>query len=203
MIHIVRPPKVLRGLYKEAVWRMDKNEPKLYLTFDDGPIPGLTPWVLDILKKYQVKATFFCVGDNIRKHPDIYERILQEGHSTGNHTFHHVKGWKTKTQDYLLNTEDCQKYMSGNLFRPPYGRMKKAQYSELKKKYKIILWDVLSYDYDRLISPEKCLKNVIKYTRNGSIILFHDNLKAEENVKFALPKYIEHCFNLNYKFAKL
>lgn len=203
MIHIVRPPKVLRGLYKEAVWRMDKNEPTLYLTFDDGPIPDLTPWVLDTLKKYQIKATFFCVGDNIRKHPDIYERILQEGHSTGNHTFHHVKGWKTKTQDYLANTENCQKYMSENLFRPPYGRMKKMQYRELKKKYKIILWDVLSYDYDRLISPEKCLKNVIKYTRNGSIILFHDNLKAEENVKFALPKYIEHCFNLNYKFAKL
>jgi peptidoglycan/xylan/chitin deacetylase (PgdA/CDA1 family) len=200
---LVRPPQLLRALYKGSLWRMDKNEPTIYLTFDDGPIPELTEWVLDVLKDYQIKATFFCVGDNIVKNPSIFQRIQFEGHQVGNHTFNHMKGWKVKNAMYVENTERCQELTKTNLFRPPYGRIKKSQYKILAKNYKVVFWDVLSYDYDRLTSSKKCLDNSIKYTRNGSIIVFHDNIKAQKNLKFALPQYIEHFLKLNYKFATL
>ena len=200
---LVRPPQLLRSFYKNSLWRLDKNEPIIYLTFDDGPVPELTEWVLDILKEYQVKATFFCVGDNIAKNPDIFERILKEGHQVGNHTFNHLKGWKVRNSVYFENIENCQEFTKTNLFRPPYGRIKKSQYKLLAKDYKVVFWDVLSYDYDKLTSPKKCLDNSIRYTRNGSIIVFHDNIKAQKNLKFALPQYIEHFLKLNYKFATL
>lgn len=202
-MNIVRPPQMLRSLYRDSLWRMDKTRPELYLTFDDGPIPGLTPWVLDVLKDYQAKATFFCVGDNIRKNGNIFERVLAEGHQVGNHTYNHLKGWKTKTADYLHNAGLCQQYTQTALFRPPYGRIKKSQYRALKQHYTMVFWDVLSYDYDRFTQPETCLQNVIKYTRNGSIILFHDNIKAEQNIKFALPRFLEHSLKLNYTFTRL
>ena len=202
-MNIVRPPQMLRSLYKDSLWRMDKSKPELYLTFDDGPIPGITPWILDVLKDHGAKATFFCVGDNVAKHQPVFERVRAEGHQVGNHTHNHLKGWKTKTADYLHNTELCQQYTQTALFRPPYGRIKKSQYRALKDRYKIVFWDVLSYDYDRFTSPEGCLQNVLKYTRNGSIILFHDSLKAEQNVKFALPRFLEHCLKLNYTFTRL
>ena len=200
---LVRPPQLLRSFYKDSLWRMDKSDPTIYLTFDDGPIPELTPWVLDILKEYKVKATFFCVGDNICKNPILFERIQQEGHQVGNHTFNHVKGWKIATASYLENVEKCQSLTKTNLFRPPYGRIKKSQYKLLSNNYKIVFWDVLSYDYDKFMTPEKCLDNSIRYTRNGSIIVFHDNVKAQKNLKFALPHYIAHFLKLNYKFAVL
>lgn len=200
---LVRPPQLLRAFYKGSLWRMDKKEPVIYLTFDDGPIPELTEWVLDVLMKYQVKATFFCVGDNIVKNPSIFERILKDGHQVGNHTFNHMKGWEVKNSLYFENIEKCQKSTKTNLFRPPYGRIKKSQYKLLAKDYKVVFWDVLSYDYDKLTSSKKCLDNSIKYTRNGSIIVFHDNIKAQKNLKFALPQYIEHFLKLNYKFATL
>jgi peptidoglycan/xylan/chitin deacetylase (PgdA/CDA1 family) len=200
---LIRPPLLLRKIYKNSVWRMSKTESVIYLTFDDGPIPELTPWVLDVLKKYQVKATFFCVGENISKNPEIFSRIKNEGHQIGNHTYNHIKGWKTKQTDYIENVEKCEVLTQTKLFRPPYGRIKKSQFKTLEKNYKVIFWDVLSYDYDKLTSPKKCLQNSIKYTRNGSIIVFHDNIKAEENIKFALPHYIEHFLNLNYKFVTI
>ena len=200
---LVRPPQLLRAMYKGSLWRMDKKEPTIYLTFDDGPIPELTDWVLDILKQYQVKATFFCVGDNIIKNPSIFQRILSEGHQVGNHTFNHVKGWDKTTTFYTDNVRKCQELTKTDLFRPPYGRIKKSQYKQLVQDYKVVFWDVLSYDYDKLTSSKKCLDNSIKYTRNGSIIVFHDNIKAEKNLKFALPQYIEHFLKLNYKFATL
>jgi peptidoglycan/xylan/chitin deacetylase (PgdA/CDA1 family) len=200
---LVCPPQLLRSLYKGSLWRMDKNEPTIYLTFDDGPIPELTPWVLDVLKEYDVKATFFCVGDNIVKNPEIFERILKEGHQVGNHTFNHVKGWKVSQTEYLENTEKCQRLTKTNLFRPPYGRIKKKQYQALAQNYKVVFWDVLSYDYDKFTTPKKCLDNGIKNTRNGSIIVFHDNIKAQKNLKFALPQYIEYFLKLNHKFAVL
>jgi peptidoglycan/xylan/chitin deacetylase (PgdA/CDA1 family) len=200
---LVRPPQLLRRLYKNSVWRMDKKDEIIYLTFDDGPIPDITEWVLDILKKYQVKATFFCVGDNIAKNPLIFERIKKEGHQVGNHTFNHVKGWEIKNSAYLQNVEKCQELTKTDLFRPPYGRIKKSQYKLLSKDYRVVFWDVLSYDYDKLTSSKKCLGNSIKYTRNGSVIVFHDNIKAESNLKFTLPQYIEHFLKLNYKFATL
>ena len=198
---LVRPPQLLRSFYKDSIWRMDKNEPVIYLTFDDGPIPELTPWVLDVLKKYGVNATFFCVGDNIIKHPELFQRIITEGHQVGNHTFNHLKGWQVKNAVYSENIEKCQKLTKTNLFRPPYGRIKKSQYKLLVENYKVVFWDVLSYDYDKLTSPKKCLDNSIRYTRNGSIIVFHDNIKAQKNLKYALPHYIEHFLKLNYKFA--
>lgn len=203
MSFLVRPPLLLRKFYKDSVWRIGKTEPTIYLTFDDGPIPELTPWVLDTLKKWQVKATFFCVGDNIQKYPEIFDRILKEGHQVGNHTFNHMKGWENTTTDYINNVEKCQQLIQTNLFRPPYGRIKKSQYKILSKKYKIIFWDILSYDYSNAVSPEKCLANSIKYTRNGSIIVFHDNIKAQKNLKFTLSQYIQHFLELNYNFVTL
>lgn len=200
---LVRPPLLLRAFYKGAVWRMDKNQPTVYLTFDDGPIPGLTEWILDALKQYNVKATFFCVGENILKHPQIFERILQEGHQVGNHTYNHLKGWATDDKFYYKNILKCQAYTKNNLFRPPYGRITRRQYQALSKSYKIVFWDVLTHDYDKTLPQKKCLQNSIKYTRNGSVVVFHDNIKAENNVKFALPQYIEHFLKLNYKFATL
>lgn len=200
---LVRPPQLLRSFYRGSLWRMDKKEPVIYLTFDDGPIPELTPWILDVLKEYNVKATFFCVGDNITKNQAIFERILREGHQIGNHTYNHVKGWEMSKGKYLENIEKCQLLTKTNLFRPPYGRIKKSQFMALNKEYKVVFWDVLSYDYDKMTSPKKCLYNSIRYTRNGSVIVFHDNVKAQKNLKFALPQYIEHFLKLNYKFAVL
>ena len=200
---LVRPPKLLRRLYKDSVWRLDKTQKKIYLTFDDGPIPHLTPCVLDVLKEFKVKATFFCVGENIQKNPEIFNRILLEGHQVGNHTYNHLKGWQTKTRDYQANVEKCQVLTKTNLFRPPYGRIGRKQYKVLSKSYKIVFWDVLSYDYDKLTKPVKCLENSIKYTQNGTVIVFHDNLKAESNLKYALPLYIDHFLKLNYTFVTL
>ncbi len=198
---LIRPPKILRRLYKKSVWRINPASPTLYLTFDDGPIPELTPWVLDTLKHYNISATFFCVGENLLKYPEIAQRITNEGHLIGNHTFNHLKGWKSKNDAYLNNIEKCNSLSESKLFRPPYGRLKISQYKKLKDNYKIVFWDVLTHDYDKNISKEKCLKNSIKYTRNGSIIVFHDNKKAELKLKYALPAYIEHFLKLNYKFA--
>ena len=194
---------MLRSLYKEALWRMDKKKPEIYLTFDDGPIPEMTPWVLDVLRDYGVKATFFCVGDNIRKHPTVFGKLLAHGHQLGNHTYNHLKGWKTNTAEYLRNVAQCQELTNTHLFRPPYGRLKPSQYKVLKQQYTLAFWDVLSYDYDHFTSPENCLRNVTRYTREGSIVLFHDSIKASQNLKYALPKYLEHCLNLNYTFATL
>lgn len=199
----LQPPKALKLLYPKAVWRIETASPTLFLTFDDGPIPGLTEWVLDTLKQYNIKATFFCVGDNIQKHKNIFDRIITEGHTVANHTFNHIKGFKTKTNDYIENTEKCEAFTKSRIFRPPYGQLKKSQYKMLLEKgYRIIMWDVISYDYEK-IKPEVCLNNVIKNVKNGSIILFHDNIKAEEKIKYALPKTIEYFLKLNYKFAAL
>ncbi len=180
------------------VWDIPNSEKKIYLTFDDGPIPMVTEWVLDLLKSNNVKATFFCIGDNIKKHPEIYKRILIEGHQTGNHTFNHLNGWKTETNHYIDNFKLCETEHSklntehSFLFRPPYGKIKPSQSKVVRNLgYKIIMWDVLSYDFDSTISTEKCLENVISNTEQGSIIVFHDSLKAEKNLRFALPKAIQ------------
>ncbi len=196
---------------------MDKNLKKIYLTFDDGPVPVITPWVLDVLKKYDVKATFFCVGENVVKHPEVYQRILDEDHNIGNHTYNHLNGWEIHTNKYIENVELCdQALRSGSrteaikLFRPPYGRAKKSQISTLssrngatKTPYSIIMWDLLSGDYDKKTNPEKCLSNVINNVRNGSIIVFHDNLKAQVNLEYALPRFIEYAKDAGFEFEKL
>jgi peptidoglycan/xylan/chitin deacetylase (PgdA/CDA1 family) len=182
---------------------MERSEKKIYLTFDDGPVPELTTWVLDELKKFNIIATFFCVGANILKHPGIFERIKNEGHQVANHTMCHTKGFKTTTGDYVKEVEECKKLVSNNLFRPPYGQLKPAQYRALMERgYRIILWDVISYDFEK-IPEQKCLDNVLKNTKNGSIVLFHDNVKAEKNLKYALPGFLKHFTEKGYSFSAL
>lgn len=202
-MYFVRPPYLLQKLYPKAIWRMDTSQKKIYLTFDDGPVPGITSWVLDVLKQHNIKATFFCVGENVVKHPDVFQRITNEGHRIGNHTYHHLNGWNTHTFTYLKNIQKCAEVVNSNLFRPPYGRTKKSQLSTLKSQYSIIMWDVLSGDYSKTTSPEKCLSNVTEAVRNGSIIVFHDSYKAKKNIEYALPRFIEYAKTTGFEFAVL
>lgn len=198
---IEQPPQLIRYLYPSAIWRMDKDERAVYLTFDDGPIPRVTPWVLDILDRYGIKATFFMVGDNIRKHPDEFRMVVERGHRIGNHTFNHIRGLSYDINSYLENTDKaCRMMMNTNLFRPPHGYMSPKQYAELKKRYKIIMWDLVTRDYNRKFNGEQILQKVKKYVRNGSIITFHDSLKSEENIRYALPKAIEWLMEQGYEF---
>ena len=170
---IEQPPLMLRWIYPRAMWRMDKNEKSVYLTFDDGPIPVITPWVLDLLDKYGIKATFFMVGDNIRKHPEEFRMVVERGHRLGNHTFNHIRGFEYLSQNYLANTDKANEYLHTDLFRPPHGHMRWAQYHVLKKKYRIVMWDLVTRDYSKRLTPQQVLAKVKKYARNGSIITFH------------------------------
>ena len=198
---IEQPPQIIRYLYPSAIWRMDKDKKAVYLTFDDGPIPRVTPWVLDVLDKYGIKATFFMVGDNIRKHPDEFRMVVERGHRIGNHTFNHIRGLSYDINSYLENTDKaCRMMMNTDLFRPPHGYMSPKQYAELKKRYKIIMWDLVTRDYNRKFTGEQILQKVKKYARNGSIITFHDSIKSEENLKYALPKAIEWLKEQGYEF---
>jgi peptidoglycan/xylan/chitin deacetylase (PgdA/CDA1 family) len=200
---IERPPLFYRIFYPGAVWRIKNGKEKtVYLTFDDGPIPEVTPWVLDVLDTYRIKATFFCVGDNVRKHPSLYRQILEKGHITGNHTFNHIQGWKYGTDYFIANTQKANSYIQSPFFRPPHGHILHSQFVLLKKKgYKFIMWDVVTRDYSKYMTPEKVLNNVKKYVRNGSIIVFHDSLKAEKNLKYALPLAIEWLKGEGYSFG--
>lgn len=236
-MYLVKTPYLLKKLYPPSlVWNMPRNEKVIYLTFDDGPIPGVTPWVLETLKQYQAKATFFCIGDNVRKHPDIYRKVLEEGHAVGNHTFNHLKGWKTPDQVYLENIGKCAELVTSRLFRPPYGRIRGSQIRKLRQTTyaagedshapvasgnqaavtppgqspasnllpdRIIMWDVLSGDFDPGLSPEKCLKNVLSYTENGSIVVFHDSLKAEKRLRFALPEALAYWKEKDFQLKRL
>jgi peptidoglycan/xylan/chitin deacetylase (PgdA/CDA1 family) len=199
----VRPPYLLKKVYSNVLWRKDATEKKIYLTFDDGPVPEITPWVLDILKSQGIHATFFCVGENVVKYQEIYQRIVRENHSVGNHTYNHVNGWNTSLSHYLENIEKCARHVHSNLFRPPYGRIRKKQQKKLSEDYTIVMWDVLSGDYDKRTSPEKCLQNVVKHVRNGSIVLFHDSIKAKQNIQYALPRFIEEVKQQGFQFDKL
>ena len=198
---IEQPPKLYRFLYRKAIWRIPvKGKKTVYLTFDDGPIPDITPWVLDLLDQYNIKATFFCVGDNVRKYPEIYQMILDRGHRVGNHTFNHVQGIKKFTRKYIQNAHLAKEYIASDLFRPPHGHMRFPQFWKLKNLYKIVMWDVVTRDYSKHMTPEDVLNNVKKYTRDGSIIVFHDSIKAEQNMKYALPKSIEWLQKEGYSF---
>lgn len=201
---IERPPLLYRIFFPGAIWRKPvSGEKVVYLTFDDGPIPEITPWVLDVLDEYNIKATFFCVGDNVRKYPEIYRMILDKGHKVGNHTHNHVQGIRKFSKRYLHNTKLASEYIESDLFRPPHGHMRIPQFFILKKLYKIVMWDVVTRDYSKLMTPEKVLENVKKYTRNGSVIVFHDSLKAEKNMKYAMPRSIEWLLEQGYTFKLL
>lgn len=231
-LFLAKYPSILKKLYPERITRL--NTPKtLYLTFDDGPIPEITPWVLTQLKEYKAKATFFCIGDNIRKHKDIYKQIIEQGHSIGNHSFNHLNGWKTDTDFYVDNVLKAEETIIENgdqkkekreknqdsrnkkpnpqlatrnpkLFRPPYGKIKNSQASKLVNlNYTIVMWDVLSGDFDKTTSAEKCFNNVIKHTKEGSTIVFHDSLKASKSLKTVLPKILEYYTEKGYCFKAL
>lgn len=200
---IEQPPKFIRALYPDAIWRMNPNEKAVYLTFDDGPIPRVTPWVLDLLDKYNVKATFFMVGDNVRKHPEEFQMVVNRGHRIGNHTFNHIRGFEYLSPNYLANTNKANELLKTNLFRPPHGHMRWGQYYALKEHYKIIMWDLVTRDYSNKLNGKQVFRKVKKYARNGSIITFHDSIKSEDNLKYALPRSIEWLKEQGYEFKLL
>jgi peptidoglycan/xylan/chitin deacetylase (PgdA/CDA1 family) len=204
----IKTNRFIKRIFSNYIWDIPNTENKIYLTFDDGPTPGITEWVLQELEKYNAKATFFCIGNNIEKHPEIFEKVIAKGHSIGNHTFNHLNGWKTSTNEYLENSIQWS-VVSGqspncNLFRPPYGKIKAAQAKKLRQLgYKIIMWDVLSADYDATLSAEKCLENATKNVTPGSIIVFHDSVKAFPHLEYTLPKALKYFKEKGFVFEKL
>lgn len=203
MFYLVRSPWWLKKIYSRLVWSIPTKEKVLYLSFDDGPHPVATPFVLDELKKYQARATFFCIGKNVQEYPQIYRRLLLEGHRVGNHTQNHLNGWKTDDKKYLENIRDAARLIDSNLFRPPYGRISAFQSSLLRSEpfdYKIIMWEVLSADFDRALTAQRCARNVIHHARKGSIVVFHDSEKAWDRLSEALPMVLKHFSGLGYRF---
>lgn len=208
VLNFYRTPFFLPWLYPKLVWHVPTTEKVIYLTFDDGPIPGVTEFVLENLAKFNAKATFFCIGNNVQKHPDVFRKVILAGHKIGNHTFNHLKGWSTTAQKYVENTKFFDQHIAEFhsaelsdvlLFRPPYGRIKRSQISALKA-YKIVMWDVLSYDYSKTGKVERQLQGTIKATRPGSIVVFHDSFKAEPKMQYILPRYLDYFTELGYRF---
>ena len=233
----IKTPLVAKKMFPNYIWDIAATDKTIYLTFDDGPTPEITNWTLNTLKAFDAKATFFCIGNNIEKHPDIFQNILKEGHTIGNHTLNHIKGWKTKTKDYLQDISEAQKIIHSqilnsksqisnthnseiknhqpalsevegskvvNLYRPPYGQIKPKQGRKLiEQGYKIIMWDILSFDWDKNVTKETCLNNVINKATKGSIIVFHDSIKASKNMQYTLPKVLEHFNKLDYTFKAI
>ncbi|WP_179009089.1 polysaccharide deacetylase family protein [Winogradskyella forsetii] len=223
-----KTPDFVKTLFPNFIWNIDTKNKALYLTFDDGPTPEITDWVLQTLKDYDAKATFFCIGNNIEKHPEIFQNIIDEGHSIGNHTYNHLKGWKHTTTDYIKDVEKTQRHLNSKfqtlnsktqdsqfdnlefedwnlkLFRPPYGKFKSKQSKQIQElDYKIVMWDVLSYDWDQSVSEEACLKNVTSVAKEGSIIVFHDSVKASRNLMYVLPKVLEYYSARGFVFKSL
>jgi len=200
----VRPPFFFQWFNPEyLVCEFPVDRKVIYLTFDDGPIPEATTEALDILKKSDARATFFLVGENVRKHPELLEAIQNNGHATGNHTFHHLNGWHTPPGAYLEDVRCCESLFSARLFRPPYGRFTPSQYLLLRKQYRFILWSVLTYDFDPRTNAERCLKNAIDHSRGGSVVVFHNSLKTVEKVRYALPRFLDHFSELGYAFKSI
>ncbi len=199
---IEQPPRFYRALYRQAVFRMDPSVRAVYLTFDDGPIPEVTPWVLDLLDAYGIKATFFMVGDNVRKYPDEFRRVVERGHRIGNHTYNHIQGIHCSRATYLRNAKKAADILHTDLFRPPHGHMRLMQYYVLRRHYRIIMWDLVTRDYSKRMKPEQVLNNVKRYVRPGSVITFHDSLKSwnNGNLRYALPRAIEYLLAEGYAF---
>ncbi len=202
-MYLVKTPQFIQKLFPNFTWRIPTDEKVIHLTFDDGPIPEVTPWVLDQLAQHNAKATFFCVGDNIQKHPDVLEMVRKAGHALGNHTFNHLNGWLTDNVKYFLNVRRCAHALHSSLFRPPYGRMKPRQGEFLQRHYRIVMWDVLSGDFDPEISAEQCLDNVLTNAKKGSIIVFHDSLKAWDKLQYVLPRVLAYFSEKGFRFQHL
>jgi peptidoglycan/xylan/chitin deacetylase (PgdA/CDA1 family) len=208
MFYLTKTPGLLKGMYPSCTWNFERDQKKIYFTFDDGPHPVATPFVLDTLKQFNARATFFCIGKNVVAHPDIYKRILNEGHATGNHTFNHLNGWKTSDSEYIKNIGEARKYIDSRLFRPPYGRISKFQIRLLtasenvkqKTVFKIIMWDVLSGDFDLSLSADKCVKNITANAREGSIVVFHDSEKALPRMQRALVESLRFFSEKGFSF---
>ncbi len=203
-MYLVKSPWWLKVIYSKLVWQMPRDEKTIYLTFDDGPHTNATPFVLEILEQHKAKATFFCIGKNVVNQPEIFTKIIENGHAIGNHTHHHLNGWKTNDNGYLGDISQAKVNIGSTLFRPPYGRIKKSQINALiQQGFSIIMWSVLSGDFDKNLSKEKCLKNVLSNTTNGSIVVFHDSEKAFEKLHYCLPKVLAHFTQLGYQFKAL
>jgi len=202
-MYLVKTPHFIQTLFPNFVWKMSPKEKTIYLTFDDGPVPEVTPWVLDVLEAYNAKATFFCVGENVKKNPSILTDIIDKGHAVGSHTFNHLNGWSTDNIKYYHNVRRGAFEVKSELFRPPYGRLMPQQAMFLQRHYNIVMWDVLSGDFDPMISKETCLNNVISNASEGSIVVFHDSQKASEKLQYALPKALEHFAAEGYNFKAI
>ena len=197
---IEQPSKWLRWIYPKALWRINPEEHVVYLTFDDGPIPESTPFILDTLKEYGAKATFFMVGENVKRHPELYQRIIDEGHQVGNHTYNHMGSLRHYIITYYNNVEKANELIHSHLFRPPHGWMWIGAYNMLRRKYKIVMWDLVTRDYSHLLNAFDVLRNVVLYSRNGSIITFHDSLKSIEKLRYALPASLRYLKEQGYEF---
>jgi peptidoglycan/xylan/chitin deacetylase (PgdA/CDA1 family) len=201
-----KTPRLIQKFFPNLIWQMNAKEKTIFLTFDDGPVPEVTSWVLNTLNRYQAQATFFCIGDNVSKHPDVYQEILTRNHIIGNHTFNHLKGWQTVSEDYLENTLKCEELIDNpdKWFRPPYGKITPKQIKTLKNEgYQIVMWDVLSYDFEEKLNTDLALKKIIKHTQSNSIVVFHDSLKAFDNLKKMLPPYLDYFSKKGYVFRGL
>ncbi len=209
-MRIFKTPALLRYLFPDYIWRKSNIEKNIYLTFDDGPIPVVTEFVLKQLAEFKAKASFFCVGENISRYPEIARQIVQQGHYLGNHTYNHLRGWATPTETYVQNIALCQEQIDQiqlkagvKLFRPPYGRIKQKQFLKIKSTYRVIMWDILTYDFDNTLAPEKILQQALKKTSSGSVVVFHDSVKAFPNLQYVLPRYLHYFAGQGYSFNVL
>lgn len=202
-MYLIKTPGFVQSLFPNFIWKGPSQHNNIYLTFDDGPVPEVTPWVLDLLAQFDAKATFFCVGENAQRYPELIERIRKEGHSLGNHTHNHLSGWNSENMDYFHNIRKCAQLVQSDLFRPPYGKMKPKQAQFLQRHYRIVMWDVLSGDFDEDMSGTQVADNVIRNAKEGSIVVFHDSIKSMKTLKEALPMVLQHFHEAGYEFKAI